>query len=234
MIKGIDISYWQSSIPSFEGDFIIIRAGYGTTTDIKFSEHYRNAIKLGKKVGVYWYSYALTTDDARKEARTCLEVISGKDISMGVWFDMEDADGYKAKNGFKFTKDNISAICNAFCEITEKAGYYSGIYANYNYFTNYINSPKYDKWIAYWGTNNGNIPLGMEMKLRRLGASIWQYTSKLGGKSQDGDVLLHNDISQYNVQPNKSGTAKNYEDLKRKLKTEVDNIIDKVISDYFK
>lgn len=201
MIKGIDISEWQSKIPAFEGDFIIIRAGFGYEKDGRFDNHYENALKLGKKVGVYWYSYALNKEKAKIEAQKCLEIIKNRDISLGVWFDMEDADGYKNKNGFVFNKTNVSAICNSFCEEIEKAGYYAGIYANLNYLKNYIDCPMYDKWAAAWGNNDGTIPAGLETEVRKYGASIWQYTSKLNGKSQDGDVLLHNDIEMYNVQP---------------------------------
>lgn len=201
MIYGIDISTWQPKIPDFKGDFIIIRAGYAEVEDEKFKEHYKNALKLGKKVGVYWYSYALNVKNAQNEAKKCLEVIKGLNISMGVWFDMEDGDGYKKKNGFNFSKENISAICNAFCEITENAGYYSGIYANLSYLNNYINCPKYDKWCAAWGLNNGAIPGNMQEKVKATGASMWQYTSRLNNSSLDGDVLLHNDIDMYNIQP---------------------------------
>lgn len=206
MIKGIDISYWQDKIPSFEGDFIIIRAGYGETEDTRFKTHYTNAKKLGKRVGVYWFSYALTVEQAKAEARKCLEVIKGLDIQMGVWFDME-SDDYKKNSGFKLDRTNITNMCNAFCEITEKAGYYSGIYANYDYLLNYIRCPKYDKWIAFWGTNNGKIPSGNESMLRNMGASMWQYTSKLNGQNLDGDILLHDDINMYNIQPGNKPTS---------------------------
>lgn len=224
MIKGIDISTWQDSIPKFDGDFIIIRAGYSTSEDAKFKKHYNDAIKLGKKVGVYWYSYALTINDARNEALKCLEVIKGLDISMGIWFDMEDADGYKKKNGFLFNKSNISNICNAFCEITENAGYYSGIYASLNYLRNYIVCPKYDKWCACWGANDGTIPKNYESEIKSTGASIWQYTSILNGMNLDGDVLLHSDINMYNIQPKNK-----FNSLAEELKEKINKVIDEVV-----
>ena len=201
MIKGIDISEWQNTIPAFQGDFIIIRAGYAEHEDAKFKEHYKNALKLGKRIGVYWFSYAIDEEGAKKEARKCMEVIKGLNISMGVWFDTEDTERFKGKNAFKFTKANISAMCNAFCEITEKAGYYSGIYSSYSWLKTFINCPKYDKWAAHWFNNDGSIPEGKEKDIRAIGASIWQYTSKLNGSNLDGDVLLHNDIDMYNIQP---------------------------------
>ena len=221
MIKGIDISEWQDKIPSFEGDFIIIRAGYAENIDEKFEEHYKNAIKLGKKVGVYWFSYAIDVEGAKKEARKCLEVIKNHNISMGVWFDTEDTKRFNGTSAF--TKANISAMCDAFCETTEKAGYYSGIYSSYSWFKQYINCPKYDKWCAHWYNNDGTIPAGREAEIRAVGASMWQYTSRLDGKSQDGDVLLHNDIDMYNVQPD-NGKA----DIKKELLGLIDQLKEKV------
>lgn len=227
MIKGIDISSWQDSIPQFIGDFIILRAGYATTEDPKFREHYKNAIKLKKRIGVYWYSYALDVTYARAEAQKCLETIKGLDISMGVWFDMEDADKYKERNGFKFTKVNISAICNAFCEIVETAGYYTGIYSSYHYLKTYLACPKYDKWVAYWGANTGEIPSNMEGTLRSMGASMWQYTSKLNGKNLDGDILLHNNLYMYDIQPSKD--TKDLTSMAKELKDKINNLIDEFI-----
>ena len=221
MIKGIDISEWQNKIPSFEGDFIIIRAGYAEEKDAKFEEHYKNALKLGKKIGVYWFSYAITPEKAKEEARKCLEVIKNHNISMGVWFDMEDATRFSGNNSFN--KSTISAICNAFCEIVEKAGYYTGIYSTYNWFKCYIDCPKYDKWCAHWFNNDGTIPAGKESIIRSVGASIWQYTSRLGGKNQDGDILLHNDIDMYNIQPNNED-----KDIKKELLALIDQMKEKV------
>lgn len=227
MIKGIDISSWQDSVPSFDGDFIILRAGYSTVKDPKFDEHYKNAIKLNKRVGVYWYSYALNKEQAIKEAQKCLDVVKGKNITMGIWFDMEDADQYKKKNGFKFDRLTISGICDAFCEIVEGAGYYAGIYASYHYMKTYISCPKYDKWIAYWGSNDGNIPSGMENTLRSMGGSIWQYTSKLGGKNLDGDVLLHNNLYMYDIHGSKP--KKDFDSLAKELKNKINTLIDEFI-----
>ena len=223
MIKGIDISAWQSKIPTFDGEFIIIRAGYAEIMDKKFEEHYKNAQKLGKKVGVYWFSYAIDIEGAKKEARKCLEVIKNHDVSMGVWFDTEDTNRFSGSNSGKFTKTNISNMCNAFCEIVEKAGYYAGIYASYSWLKNYINCPKYDKWCAHWFNNDGKIPTGKETEIKATGASIWQYTSKLNGGSQDGDVLLHNDINMYNIQP-KQGSS----NVKAEILQLIDKLKDKV------
>ena len=72
--KGIDVSVWQGTI-DFNAvrnsgvDFVIIRAGYGTSSKDKyFEENYRNAKSAGLHVGAYWYSYADSFSEAAQEA----------------------------------------------------------------------------------------------------------------------------------------------------------------------
>ena len=103
-MNGIDVSKhngavnWTSAATAI--DFAIIRAGYGKTyVDPWFERHLAGAQAAGLRVGVYHYSYALTIEDARAEARHLLDIINGRKFDMPLWFDMEDADGYKKKNG---------------------------------------------------------------------------------------------------------------------------------------
>ena len=92
---GIDISSWQGDIDleKLNPGFVIIRAGCGKNRDSKAIRNMDLCEKLGIPYGVYWYSYALTVEAAREEARLCLSMIEGRRIDVGVWFDMEDADG---------------------------------------------------------------------------------------------------------------------------------------------
>ena len=142
-MKGIDVSKhngavnWTSAATAI--DFAIIRAGYGKTyVDPWFERHLAGAQAAGLRVGVYHYSYALTVEDARAEARHLLDVINGRKFDMPLWFDMEDADGYKAKNGFTFSWPNISAITQAFIDTIRAAGYQCGVYASKSWFEDYI------------------------------------------------------------------------------------------------
>ena len=97
---GLDLSKHNGTIDFDEikknNSFVILRAGYGTSTkDPKFEEYYKQAKAAGLKVGAYWYSYALNVNDAKTEAKKCLEVIKGKQFEYPIYIDMEDADGYK-------------------------------------------------------------------------------------------------------------------------------------------
>lgn len=170
---GIDISKHQGDINlsalKDKVSFIIIRAGYSTTIDPKFERNYNLCKELGIPCGAYWYSYALSTESAKKEAQAFLNVLKGKQFEYPVYLDMEDADGWKKKHGYNF--NNSKVISEAFCSIVEGAGYYTGIYASKSWFDTYLKGlDRYNKWIAHWSNvSYENKP----------GVGMHQYTSKL-------------------------------------------------------
>lgn len=185
--RGIDISAHQGNIDlgalKSQIDFVIIRVGYGTkgTLDTKFKRNADLCKSLGIPFGFYWYSYALDENGAAAEADACINAIAPyKDsYSMGVWFDMEDADGYKRKNGMP-SNGTLRAMCTKFCSKLEAAGYYAGIYASQSWFNNQLNGSeldRYDKWIAQWPTQNGSQKALDTDANSRTGLSLWQFTS---------------------------------------------------------
>jgi len=188
MLHGIDISQHNGLIDPryYDHDFVMIRAGWSDNADTLFERHCKTCEQYGIPYGVYWYSYALTPSSAREEAEACLRLIKDKKISVGVWFDMEDADHWKKNNGWDMSKRNISNICNAFCEIIEGAGYYAGIYASLSWLTGsgqVIDCPKYDKWVAHW-----KEPIPDHSNL----GSVLQYSDK----PVDRD-LIYGDLARY-------------------------------------
>ena len=198
---GIDISKHNGDInlEPYRGQFVIIRAGYGNfTKDEKFARNVIECKRLGIPFGVYLYSYALNAEEAKAEAHALLKVLEPikNEIKVGVWFDMEDADGYKKKHRFKFTHENISAICYAFAKTIEDAGYYSGIYTSSSWLP-YIKPEcdRFDKWVASWGTNDGTL----QNNTSEFG-TLHQYTSKPIDKN-----IMYADISRYDM--NKKNTS---------------------------
>lgn len=156
-MNGIDVSEHQGDFDftPYKDGFVIIRGGYGIRNADKWAE--RNIAKcdaLGIPWGIYWYSYALNVQTAKVEAERCLRFLNGRKPRLGVWFDMEDADGYKRTNGFP-SNETITAMCMAFCAAMEEAGNKTGVYANLDWFENRIGDTGYDKWIAAWGWNDG-------------------------------------------------------------------------------
>lgn len=188
-MQGIDISQWQGDInlAPYKGQFVIIRATYGSKTDPKAKRNMDECDRLGIPYGVYCYSYALNEAQAKGEAEYLLKVIKGRNIRVGVWFDMEDADGYKRRHGVT-SSTMISAMCKAFCAKIEAAGYYAGIYASRSWLGTKIKGcDKYDKWVADWGSNNGT----QTTNTSKLG-TIQQYTSRPLDKN-----IMYADLSRY-------------------------------------
>ena len=190
---GIDISKHNGNInlEPYKGQFVIIRVGYGHFhLDEKFERNVNECKRLGIPFGVYHYSYALNEADAEAEARGVLNAIAKykNDITVGVWFDMEDADGYKKKHGFKFSNSTIAPICFKFCKMIEDAGYYSGIYTSSSWL-DYVKglNDRFDKWVANWGKNDGS----QHTNTSQYG-TLQQYTSKPLDKN-----VMYADLSRY-------------------------------------
>lgn len=183
--RGIDISAHQGNIDlralRDQIDFVIIRVGYGVSgsIDSKFKRNAELCEQLGLPYGFYWYSYALNVSGAQTEADHFLNAIAPYHPTMGCWFDMEDADGYKKRNGMP-SDMTLQKMCYAFCEKVENAGYYSGIYASLSWFNNQLAGEKlarFDKWIAQWPTSGGKQK-GLNVDPNsRSDWSMWQFTS---------------------------------------------------------
>ena len=194
---GIDISAHQGDINlealKSQIDFVIIRVGYGTkgTIDKKFKRNADLCANLGIPYGFYWYSYALDVDGAKKEAEAFLNAIKIYTPEYGCWFDMEDADGYKKKNGMP-SNEILRDICYAFCEKVENAGYYTGVYASESWFENQLAGDRlarFDKWIAQWPTTLGGKQKGLSVEeSARSDASLWQFTSQAKFTGYDGNL----------------------------------------------
>lgn len=184
--KGIDVSYHQgtidwSKVKSAGIEFAILRIGYGmydNQKDKQFENNYKNARANGIPVGVYHYSYATSVEEAKKEANLVVKWLNGRDLEYPVYFDIED------NSMAGLGKSTLNAMCRAFCEIIENAGYWAGIYSNKNWATNTISGAElgkdYTYWIAQYNdkcTYNGPY-------------AIWQYSSsgKVNGISGNVDM----------------------------------------------
>ncbi|WP_195283281.1 glycoside hydrolase family 25 protein [Harryflintia acetispora] len=162
-LKGIDVSTHQGTIDwkKVKNDgvkFAMIRVGYrgyGTgkiMLDDQFKRNIKNATANGIKVGVYFYSQAITTKEAVEEAEFVLDNIKGYDIDYPVVFDIEDAPSASARTR-SLTASKATQVAKAFCERIEQGGYRPMIYTYTKYFVTEINMgslTKYDKWVAQY------------------------------------------------------------------------------------
>ena len=158
-MRGIDTSEHNGRITRDvlqKVDFVMIRLGVGSDIQSQDDSEFENTVALceqmGKPWGAYLYGYALNDNDAQSEVAHARRILAGRVPPMGVWYDMEDADGYKRNNGFP-SNDELQSICDIFCSAMEADGNYSGIYASQSWIDGCLAGgrlDRYDKWIAQW------------------------------------------------------------------------------------
>lgn len=171
--------------------FAIVRSSYGKgSRDDMFLENVNGAHSAGLQVGAYHYGYGLTPSDAAQEAINCRRVIeeAGVLLELPVWYDMEDADGYKKRHSFDFSRRNITAMCQAFLDNIKPLD--CGVYASYSWLENWIDWPSLGCaiWNAEWVSGYNPDPQTWRDDLKGY---MWQYTDQkdIGGKLFDGNVL---------------------------------------------
>ena len=171
LAKGIDVSYaqgvidWEKVKASGLVDFVILRAGYGretTQVDTQFERNYAACKCLGIPCGAYWFSYAMSADEAKREAQVFLQTIKGKSFEYPVYMDLEN------EKQFALGKAACSAIVDAFLNTLEQAGYFAGLYCSTYYLDNYLSDSiksRYTVWCAQYASKcTYQNPYG-----------IWQY-----------------------------------------------------------
>lgn len=204
ILNGIDVSKHQGNIDwvkvkaSNKVNFVIIRAGYGmyeSQKDTKFDANLKGVKDNNIPYGFYWYSYAVTVEQAKKEAEVCLKVIKESNPTYPVFFDQEYEPSIK-----KLSKQLRTDICIAFMKKIEEAGFKTGLYCSYDWIKNWLYEKqltKYDKWIAQY--SNKCSYTGDNL-------SIWQYSSTGSISGISGNVDMNYCYVDY-TQP-KSGKWK--------------------------
>ena len=199
--NGIDVSThngnidWKS-VKASGVDYAIIRLGYTGYSRERFSARYDTAFEAnisgaraaGLPVGVYWYSQAVNTSEARQEAQKLLAKLRSYSIDLPVFYDYEFAGvGDEGRLDYAWSsgavnKAMLTANAEAFCNEIQRAGYDAGIYASKNFLENQIDGAslgrKYNIWLAHY--NNSTQYAGSYY--------MWQYSSKGRVRGISGNV----------------------------------------------
>ncbi len=187
--NGIDVARFQGDIDWTKVkkagiDFVMIRAGYGRCADqvdANFKVNIAGAQKAGIDCGVYWYSYALTTADALKEAKTCYNTIKGYKLSYPVAFDIEES------SQMSLSTTLVSNITKVFCDYLEDQKYYVSVYSFASMLKDKMNSSvltSYDIWVAHINVSKPNYSGNY---------GIWQYSHT--GRVSGIDTVVDLDYS---------------------------------------
>ncbi len=169
MTVGIDVSYYQGNInwnkvKAAGVKFAIIRCGYSTLAkgeknqDVKFLDYIKGAKAAGIKVGVYYFSQAISLKEARDEAEFAARIIqsSGVKPDLPVFMDVEIVSNsiYSRMISAKLSKEAETSICRTFCETIEAKGYRAGVYSSMNYLYTRMNADElardYIIWLAHY------------------------------------------------------------------------------------
>ena len=137
---GIDVSTHQKDIDwqavAADGiDFAILRLGHrgytegGLFLDQTFEQNLRGALDAGLEVGVYFFSQAVTPEEAEEEADYILNVLDGQHLTFPVAFDWESISGDKARTD-GLDGQTLTRCAAAFCKRIEDAGYRPAVYFN--------------------------------------------------------------------------------------------------------
>ncbi len=137
---GIDVSYSQPDVDwkavAADGiDFVFLRAGYrgytegGLYTDQMFEDHLTGALEAGLDVGVYFFSQAISPEEAEAEADRVLEILDGRKLAYPVAYDWEPVDSADARTA---SVDNatLTRCAITFCERIKEGGYKPCLYLN--------------------------------------------------------------------------------------------------------
>ena len=195
---GVDGSTYQKEIDwqavAGDGiDFAILRLGYrgytegGLFLDQTFQGNLRGALDAGLEVGVYFFSQAITPEEAEAEAAYILNAIEGYEITGPIAFDWEPiAPGNNARTD-GLDNDTLTRCANAFCAKIEGAGYTPAVYFNQS--LGYLRYDLreltgYKLWLAEYDTKPDFY----------YHFDLWQYTHTGQVAGIEGDVDLDLDL----------------------------------------
>ncbi|MBQ1264836.1 MAG: glycoside hydrolase family 25 protein [Oscillospiraceae bacterium] len=192
--SGIDVSFHQGEIDwqkvkAAGVDFAMIRVGNrgytkGTVElDPYFLRNMDGALAAGLDVGVYFFSQAISAEEAMEEAEFVLNWIDGYDLAYPVVFDWEDIEAEARTDGMDSV--TLTACAKAFCETIAAEGYEAGVYFNQRFGYQEMDLTQlldYTFWLAEY-----NVPPTFLYHF-----DMWQYscTGKIDGVDTVVDLNL--------------------------------------------
>ena len=196
-ITGIDVSSWQKvidweQVKASGVEFAMIRLGYrGYEQGVLSMDKYAianldGAIAAGLDVGVYFFSQALTPQEAEEEAYYVVENLKPYQahITMPVVYDWEHVSDADARSADMRDPDILTDCTLAFLQTVEAAGYRPMVYFNRTQSWKYLNLEEltdYEFWLAAY-TQRMDFPYKIKM---------WQYTNTGSVPGIEGDCDIN-------------------------------------------
>lgn len=192
----IDVSRWQGII-KMEGWAQVKAAGYKGAMlracgnsgsynpskayiDPTFEKNYANAKAAGLDIGVYYFTKAMSEAEADKELAVLRRALRGKELTMPVAVDMEDAmlTVHKPKD--------LTNLAAYHLEQIEKMGFYAQFYTYTSYANRHLEmerlAGRWDVWLADYTGKTPNVTFNY---------NAHQHTSKGSVPGISGNVDLN-------------------------------------------
>lgn len=209
---GVDVSAHQGKInwkkAAKDGiSFAMLRCGvrgYGSAgnlvADDTFAYNVKKAAAAGLDVGAYFFSQAVTVEEAEEEARFVLDILGDTTLTLPVVYDWETIDAeMSGENGARtdgMDSVTVTQCALAFCRMIEDAGYEPMVYFNNEigyacYDNGLIQETDLPVWFAAYTVGYPNYFYHIDW---------WQYTDKGTVEGIEGNVdmnimLLERDIA---------------------------------------
>lgn len=195
---GVDVSTYQKDIDwqavAADGiDFAMLRLGYrgytegGLFMDQTFETNLSGALNAGLDVGVYFFSQAITPEEAEEEAAYILDAVEGYEIAYPIAFDWEPIAPGNGARTETLDNDTLTRCADAFCAKIRQAGYQPAVYFNQS--LGYLRYDlreltEYTLWLAEYDTTPDFY----------YHFDLWQYTHTGQVAGIQGDVDLDLDL----------------------------------------
>ena len=173
-VYGIDVSSfniindWQQ-VKNAGKEFCIIQAGNDNTgQNTMLMSHYNGCQSVGIGVGLYWFCYALTPQDAYNNGALCGQIITQNNLRLTypVYYDVERTGYYDYRagsvenwinHGITPTPAFARSIIEGFAaglasQVSNQFGVYfnQGMWYEFDYSTLLSAHPNWSRWIAQW------------------------------------------------------------------------------------
>lgn len=191
--RGIDVSSFQGdvdwqAVADSGVEFVIIRAGgrgYGEGAmyeDSKAQQNYLGARAAGLKVGAYFFSQAISPEEAVEEAEYLMELTRDWELEMPLVYDWEYISE-EARTG-QVDRQTVTDCMLSFCDRVTREGHSAMIYFNPEHSRDLFHIEQivdYPFWLAMY-TDWMTYPYKIDM---------WQYTDQGTVPGIEGSVDIN-------------------------------------------
>ena len=184
---GIDIAKYQGTIDwetlSATGiNFAIVRLGYRSSADGSIVEdsnaryNMQEAAKNGIALGAYFFSTAISPEEAQEEAQWVADIIAQYPITYPVVYDCEGYDDPESRQNHMSAAERTD-VALAFLKAIEKKGYEGMFYASKHELENNWDTARIEKDYKIWVAQYPAEPYPQTQQSSYEGKHhMWQYT----------------------------------------------------------